>query len=108
MLVVDPERRYSLDQIASHSWLEESKEESSSDLIPELTESPSPSQQLDGAVVTTMLQLPNLTFDEIAESVHQSTFNHIFAIYHLLVDKLSAQHREGQRLQQHLGSSNSR
>lgn len=110
MLVVDPERRLSLDQIAEHRWLTLATT-AYNDLSPDLSEPPSPlvpSQQLDGVVVTHMLQLPKLTFDEIAESVHQLTFNHIFAIYHLLVDKLSAQHREEQRLQQHLGSTYSR
>lgn len=65
------------------------------------------SHQLNAIVVNHMLQLPNLTFDEIAESVHQQTFNHVFAIYHLLVDKLGAQRREEQRLQQHIGASTS-
>lgn len=110
MLVVDPERRLSLDQIAQHRWLTLATT-AYNDLSPDLSEPPLPlipSQQLDSVVVTHMLQLPKLTFDEIAESVHQLTFNHIFAIYHLLVDKLSAQHREEQRLQQHLGSTYSR
>lgn len=50
-----------------------------------------------------MLQLPNLTFDEIAESVHQKTFNHIYAIYNLLVDKIQAKRNEQMRLQLHAG-----
>lgn len=56
---------------------------------------------LDSVVVNHMLQLPNLTFDEIAESVHQKTFNHIYAIYNLLVDKIQAKRNEQLRLQHH-------
>lgn len=56
---------------------------------------------LDTTVVNNMLKLPKLTFDEIAESVHQNTFNHIYAIYYLLVDKLLAKRKEQQRLQHH-------
>lgn len=56
---------------------------------------------LDSTVVNNMLKLPKLTFDEIAESVHNHTFNHIYAIYYLLVDKLLAKRKEQQRLQHH-------
>lgn len=98
MLVVEPERRLTLKQIAQHRWLscrpsylEDTKE----------TLETNESSNLDTIVVTHMLQLPNLTFDEIAESVHKNTFNHIYAIYNLLVDKLQAKRREQQRLQHH-------
>lgn len=63
----------------------------------ELTEA----TNLDSIVVNNMLKLPKLTFDEIAESVHQNTFNHIYAIYYLLVDKLATKRKEQQRLQHH-------
>lgn len=56
---------------------------------------------LNTIVVNNMLKLPKLTFDEIAESVHQHTFNHVYAIYYLLVDKLQAKRKEQQRLQHH-------
>lgn len=100
MLVVEPERRLTLQQISQHSWMapysstiEETKETVSS------IEPPT----LDSFVITHMLELPNLTFDEIAESIHQHSFNHIYAIYNLLVDKLSTKRKEQQRLQ-HLAS----
>lgn len=110
MLVVDPERRLSLEQISHHRWLSVSSGtfgELNTEQADQM-KSTLPSQQLDGAVVAHMLKLPQLTFDEIAESVHQQTFNHIYAIYNLLLDKLSLQQHEEQRLQQHLGTTFSR
>lgn len=99
MLVVEPGRRYSLKQISLHRWMS-----CQPPLIDEFND-PTPIEpeptNLDTIVITNMLQLPNLTFDEIAESVHKSTFNHIYAIYNLLVDKLHAKRKEQQRLQHH-------
>lgn len=106
MLVVEPEKRYTLKQISQHRWMQcrsPSINEDCSNTTPMtqqelITETPA---NLDSIVVNHMLQLPNLTFDEIAESVHQNTFNHIYAIYNLLVDKLQAKRNEQQRLQHH-------
>lgn len=104
MLVVKPERRLTLHQISQHRWMsvhsstiEETKEINNVEPV-----------TLDSVVVGHMLQLPNLTFDEIAESVHQNSFNHIYAIYNLLVDKLAKQRKEQQRLQHHAGLAYSR
>lgn len=99
MLVVEPERRLSLKQISQHRWM--SCRSSNAEEPKEATETNNESSNLDTIVVTHMLQLPNLTFDEIAESVHKNTFNHIYAIYNLLVDKLQAKRSEQQRLQHH-------
>lgn len=106
MLVVEPEKRYTLKQISQHRWMQcrsPSINEDCCNTTPMatseiVTETPA---NLDSIVVNHMLQLPNLTFDEIAESVHQNTFNHIYAIYNLLVDKLQAKRNEQQRLQHH-------
>lgn len=103
MLVVEPERRLSLKQISQHRWM--LCRSSNSEEPKEATETNTESSNLDTIVVTHMLQLPNLTFDEIAESVHKNTFNHIYAIYNLLVDKLQAKRREQQRLQHHASLS---
>lgn len=100
MLVVEPERRYSLKQISQHRWMS-CRSSSIGDDIDSMPVECEPSTNLDSIVVNNMLQLPNLTFDEIAESVHQHTFNHIYAIYNLLVDKLQAKRKEQQRLQHH-------
>lgn len=97
MLVVEPERRFSLLQISQHRWMspfagsmEETKQIISSKQV-----------VLDSVVIKHMLELPNLTFDEIADSVNQNSYNHIYAIYNLLVDKLNTKRKEQQRLQHH-------
>jgi len=104
MLVVEPERRFSLRQISQHRWMapfsatmDETKQIMS--IKPAV---------LDSVVIKHMLELPNLTFDEIADSVHQSSYNHIYAIYNLLVDKLTTKRKEQQRLQHHAGIGYSR
>lgn len=119
MLVVEPEKRYTLKQISQHRWMQCRSSSINEDCcIPAAatTTTTAPSAtigggseinsdtqtaNLDSIVVNHMLQLPNLTFDEIAESVHQNTFNHIYAIYNLLVDKLQAKRNEQLRLQHH-------
>ncbi len=104
MLVVEPERRFSLLQISQHRWMapfsgsmEETKQIIGGKPV-----------VLDSLVIKHMLELPNLTFDEIADSIHQNSYNHIYAIYNLLVDKLSTKRKEQQRLQHHAGIAYSR
>lgn len=105
MLVVDPERRLSLEQISRHRWLSlapSTGDDVSTDMAEQIAYFREMERhQLDGVVVSHMLKLPQLTFDEIADSVHQQKFNHIFAIYHLLLDKISLHQNEEQRLQQY-------
>lgn len=102
MLVVEPERRFTLKQISTHRWMQCKSSSINEDVCVTPTEC-EPATTLDSVVVNHMLQLPNLTFDEIAESVHQKTFNHIYAIYNLLVDKIQAKRNEQMRLQLHAG-----
>ncbi|XP_031619529.1 serine/threonine-protein kinase SIK3 homolog isoform X2 [Contarinia nasturtii] len=102
MLVVEPEKRYTLKQISQHRWMQCKLPSINDDCSTTIqTDSIETTGTLDSIVINHMLQLPNLTFDEIAESVHQNTFNHIYAIYNLLVDKLQAKRNEQQRLQHH-------
>lgn len=98
MLVVEPERRYSLKQILQHRWMSCQLANAEEPFMEPVSDEPN---ALDTVVITNMLQLPNLTFDEIADSIHNQSFNHIYAIYNLLVDKLRAKRREQQRLQHH-------
>lgn len=119
MLVVEPDRRYTIKQIIKHRWLSEwqaelqeeeryealagvplSKSASASSLGSSCAPSDSP-PQLDSVVMTHMLQLPGLTADMIAQSVHEQRFDNIYAIYNLLQDKLLQRRRENQRLQHH-------
>ncbi|XP_039441126.1 uncharacterized protein LOC120421895 isoform X2 [Culex pipiens pallens] len=105
MLVVEPEKRYALKQIANHKWLE------MYNAIPMLDSGPfipTESANLDTIVMTHMLQLPGLTADMIAQSVHENRFDHIYAIYYLLVDKLKQKRKEKNRLQHHASLAYSR
>ncbi|XP_019554258.3 uncharacterized protein LOC109423725 isoform X2 [Aedes albopictus] len=105
MLVVEPEKRYTLKQIANHKWLE------MYNAIPMLEKASylaTEGANLDTIVMSHMLQLPGLTADMIAQSVHENRFDHIYAIYYLLVDKLKQKRKEKSRLQHHASLAYSR
>ena len=106
MLVVEPDRRYNLDQVAKHRWINEwstmiSEARVAAINLNELI-------NLDSVVMTHMLQLPGLTADMIAQSVHENRFDNIYAIYNLLYDKLQIKRREQQKLQHHASLAYSR
>lgn len=124
MLVVEPDRRYTIKQIIKHRWLSEWQSElqeedglpfgggsgtvsksASTSSLGSMSDSP---PQLDSVVMTHMLQLPGLTADMIAQSVHEQRFDNIYAIYNLLQDKLQQRRRENQRLQHHASLAYSR
>ncbi|XP_016957241.1 uncharacterized protein LOC108029485 isoform X3 [Drosophila biarmipes] len=127
MLVVEPDRRYTVKQIIKHRWLSEWQTEmqeeeyfeatsfapgsgtvsksASTSSLGSVADSP---PQLDSVVMTHMLQLPGLTADMIAQSVHEQRFDNIYAIYNLLQDKLQQKRRENQRLQHHASLAYSR
>ncbi|XP_063632572.1 serine/threonine-protein kinase par-1 [Cydia splendana] len=95
MLVVEPEKRLSLRGVAKHRWL------STHHAGPG---PPAPIDPSTGActchpagvaatpsrdtVLSHMLTLPGLTPDLIQQSVQEERFDHISAIYHLLMDKV--------------------
>lgn len=138
MLVVEPDRRYTIKQIIKHRWLSDWQAEllnqeerieslpfgsssplaassltgSSTSLVAGGIDAPvdmsAAAAQLDAVVMTHMLQLPGLTADMIAQSVHEQRFDNIYAIYNLLQDKLLQRRRENQRLQHHASLAYSR
>ncbi|XP_061727722.1 uncharacterized protein LOC133532878 [Cydia pomonella] len=95
MLLVEPDKRLSLRGVAKHRWL------SSHHAGPG---PPAPIDPSTGActchpagvaatpshdtVLSHMLTLPGLTPDLIQQSVQEERFDHISAIYHLLMDKV--------------------
>ncbi|KAL9921513.1 salt-inducible kinase 3 isoform 2-T12 [Glossina fuscipes fuscipes] len=124
MLVVEPDRRYTLKQIIKHRWLSEwineieqqcyetthsyvspsnplMRSNSNCSLDANSTNTCTAVPNLDTVVMSHMLQLSGLTADKIAQSVHENRFDNIYAIYHLLYDKLQQKRREYERLQQH-------
>ncbi|XP_064544254.1 uncharacterized protein Sik3 isoform X2 [Drosophila montana] len=135
MLVVEPDRRYTIKQIIKHRWLSDWQSElhqeerldanslpfgvaggqlqssslgSSTTSLSGADSSEVSAPQLDAVVMTHMLQLPGLTADMIAQSVHEQRFDNIYAIYNLLQDKLLQKRRENQRLQHHANLAYSR
>lgn len=97
MLVVEPERRYSLMHISKHKWLTRYNLINLTELNDRLTFADT--KNLNTVVVNHMLQIPGLTADLVAQSVHESRFDHIYAIYHLLCDKLEEKRKEQTKLQ---------
>jgi serine/threonine-protein kinase SIK3 len=100
MLVVEPDRRYSLKHIAKHRWLTRYNLINLTELNDALTNTQMDTKNLDTIVINHMLQIPGLTADLIAQSVHEARYDHIYAIYHLLCDKLEEKRKEQKRLQQ--------
>jgi serine/threonine-protein kinase SIK3 len=103
MLVVEPERRFPLKQIAKHKWLTRYNLINLTELNDALLSSQIDTN-LDMEVINHMLQLPRLTADIVAQSVHELRYDHNYAIYHLLCDKLEEKRKEQKRLQ-HLAYS---
>lgn len=103
MLVTEPERRYTLKQIAKHRWLTrynlvDSTEQNDTLISKQFKDT----KNLDTVVVNHMLQIgaeTDLTADTIAESVHEKRYDKIYAIYHLFCDKLEEKRKEQTRLQ---------
>lgn len=97
MLVVEPERRFSLKHISKHKWLTRYNLINLTELNDRLTMSDT--KNLNTVVINHMLQIPGLTADLVAQSVHETRFDHIYAIYHLLCDKLEEKRKEQKTLQ---------
>lgn len=79
MLVVEAEKRLTLTQIAKHRWLSDA---------PPVDTGPERELHLNKTVIDHMLQLPGLDQNMILQSLKSNSFDHIYAIYNLLVDKL--------------------
>ncbi|CAB3372690.1 Hypothetical predicted protein [Cloeon dipterum] len=100
MLSVDPERRLSIPQILEHKWMVQGGPDPWRDRLLLTTEwawqmaVDECQKPLNSLVIEHMLQLPGLTSDLIIQSVKQKNFDHISAIYHLLVDKLDRQQHQ--------------
>ncbi|KAK2580417.1 hypothetical protein KPH14_006167 [Odynerus spinipes] len=86
MLVVEPERRLSISQILAHSWMggDGLTEPEPGGCSPETTVPP----QLNQLVIENMLRLPGLSADTLLKAIQGNAFDHVSAIYNLLVDRL--------------------
>ncbi|XP_043663823.1 serine/threonine-protein kinase SIK3-like isoform X2 [Vespula pensylvanica] len=86
MLVVEPERRLSISQILAHSWMggDGLAEPEPGGCSPETAVPP----QLNQLVIENMLRLPGLSADTLLKAIQGNAFDHVSAIYNLLVDRL--------------------
>uniref|UniRef100_A0A0A9Y3Q2 non-specific serine/threonine protein kinase n=1 Tax=Lygus hesperus TaxID=30085 RepID=A0A0A9Y3Q2_LYGHE len=87
MLLIDPERRLSIKQIRGHRWMSQVPTDPKYEVLEEVVHDLEPAV-INNTVLDLMLQLPDLTREKIMEAVQNNRFEHISAIYHLLVDKL--------------------
>ncbi|XP_076392946.1 serine/threonine-protein kinase SIK3 isoform X5 [Megachile rotundata] len=87
MLVVEPERRLSILQILAHSWMggDGTTEPEPGGCSPENVP-----PQLNQIVIDNMLKLPGLTAETLLSAVQGNAFDHVSAIYNLLVDRLES------------------
>ncbi|XP_046382501.1 serine/threonine-protein kinase SIK3 homolog isoform X2 [Ischnura elegans] len=120
MLVVDPERRLSIQQVLDHRWMmppvgecpvpkgkgpgggEMTVEKVDMEGVegatkPEESDESINPPPLDSRVLAYMLQLPGLEESVICKAVYQNGFDNISAIYHLILDKLEKKGVEGKR-----------
>lgn len=91
MLVVDADKRLTITQIVKHRWLSDA---------PSVDTGPERDLQLNKTVIDHMLQLPNLNHNMIMQSLKNNSFDHIYAIYNLLLDKLHQRTINFQKVQQ--------
>ncbi|CAG9577109.1 unnamed protein product [Danaus chrysippus] len=95
MLVVEPERRLSLRGVARHRWLQAHQpgpgpgvydaSEGQCACHPSVTREDA---RAHDAALARLATLPGLTLHHVQQSVQEERFDHISAIYHLLMDKL--------------------
>ncbi|XP_058790703.1 serine/threonine-protein kinase SIK3-like isoform X2 [Phymastichus coffea] len=86
MLVVEPERRFTIPQILAHPWM--GGDGRTIDDKPEVEQQQQSSPPLNQMVIESMLTLPGLDLDTLLQAVQGNAFNHVSAIYNLLVDQL--------------------
>lgn len=96
MLIVDPERRLTIDQIIKHKWIQQDGPDRIFEALIEvysMNAGPENNETINEFVLDHMLRLPGVTRERIIESVMGKCFDHYSAIYHLLLDKLNSQQK---------------
>ncbi|XP_023317547.1 serine/threonine-protein kinase SIK3-like isoform X2 [Trichogramma pretiosum] len=86
MLMVDPSRRLSLRQILEHPWMGEmGREVLRQEALNQLKEPPLDPPPPNKTVLRAMSKLPDVTDEMIIRSVNSKAFDHLAAIYALLL-----------------------
>ncbi|XP_028967419.1 serine/threonine-protein kinase SIK3 [Galendromus occidentalis] len=96
MLVIDPERRYTTEEIFQHHWMHEKVSTPSSPCLQSQNSASSDtgsasSDEENELIIEHMLQIPNSTRDDIITSVRENRFDNYAAIFHLLKEKLRSE-----------------
>ncbi|XP_026466563.1 uncharacterized protein LOC113370108 isoform X3 [Ctenocephalides felis] len=102
MLVVDPDKRMSLEHVLQHKWMMQNMQINNCNthklnILNNPSESDKNNEILDNVVLRHMLQLPGISQEMIVKAVYEKQFDHIYAIYNLLVDKLQQKRLEQRR-----------
>ncbi|XP_046396239.1 SNF-related serine/threonine-protein kinase-like [Ischnura elegans] len=98
MLIREPERRATLEEIASDPWLCEGGSGGSSDFLP-LVSREHVSEEDHALIIQKMVNGKIAAKEEILEALDKNEYNHVTATYFLLAErKLRAHRQEQQRL----------
>ncbi|XP_022254622.1 serine/threonine-protein kinase SIK3-like isoform X2 [Limulus polyphemus] len=94
MLIVDPEKRFTIQQILHHKWIQQGEPDPEFKiLVEQKSRSVHENESIDELIVEHMLQLPGLSKEQIIKCVQEKYFDSCSAIYHLLQDKLKSHQR---------------
>ncbi|CAG0917990.1 unnamed protein product [Notodromas monacha] len=95
ILYVDPDKRYSMNQIISHRWMKAGPTDPEWESLVEMSkyETPKAFPQIEyippdafhASVLEMMEEIPGLTKERIIQSVNEGCFDHVSALYNLLV-----------------------
>ncbi|GBM42605.1 Serine/threonine-protein kinase SIK3 [Araneus ventricosus] len=95
MLIVDPARRLTLDQIIKHKWITLEADEEFGRVLKKHSVSSKVEEEepVCEVVIDYMLQLPAFKREDIVCSVKENKFDQYSAMYHLLLEKIKTHQR---------------
>ncbi|XP_035206151.1 serine/threonine-protein kinase SIK3-like isoform X2 [Stegodyphus dumicola] len=95
MLVVDPAKRLTIDQIIKHKWITQEPDEQFERTLKKysIDSKVEEEEPLCEVVIDYMLQLPAFKREDIVSSVKENKFDQYSAMYHLLLEKIKTHQR---------------
>ncbi|GIY56586.1 hypothetical protein CDAR_98092 [Caerostris darwini] len=95
MLIVDPAKRLTLDQIIKHKWIHQEQNDEFSVVLKKFAvcDKVEEEEPICEGVIEYMLQLPAFKREDIVCSVKENKFDQYSAMYHLLWEKIKTHHR---------------
>ncbi|XP_077985470.1 serine/threonine-protein kinase SIK3-like [Glandiceps talaboti] len=91
MLVLDPNKRYNIDQVTTHKWFKMGEEDVVLEQLISDSRNQSDIEHIDEPINEQILQhMVNIGFDKerTLQSLNVKSYDHHCAVYHLLLDKL--------------------